>query len=236
MHQEKILNRIIVIGALGVVVLAGFIVGPRIKNTTTKKVPEMPSYVFNGVTIKTELEKSFAESFHTFLLKTTKASRLPKEITLTRTAKAANGSGDVYTGNWNVNGTYMSALVTLTSNNSHINYQRVWMMPVSEPIDHDKANTLLSDIFDPSFLKEVGTVACKDIQGSPEVALTECGIMKTIDSGDLIGVTVKTPITLAPPPGSSPAPTDVVLPTVTVVSACFVPKEGTPMYTGSTCI
>ncbi len=226
-----LVNRLITIGIVVAAFLAGFILWPWISGSLSTK---SPFYTFGNRRIQTDMPKEIANQANTFLETTVKKDLIPSEFAFTLQEKATGDRGNVYIANWNRDGQFISFLVGLTANNKAINYQRIWTMPAAEPLDTDKAVSSLQTIFLPSFLDQFGSVGCTQTQpeGNPR---TQCGRMKTDAQGNLLGVTVQTPVTLTPPPGATPVP-GITLPEVTIVSACFVPKDGTPVYSSPLCI
>ena len=208
-EAKMIINRLIILAVFVALILGGVIMWPKIS----------PSFAPDP----SDLPKKFREPTSAFLKTTLKSAFFPDTLIFTLQEKEPNQKGDVYIANWNRDGQFLSFLVGLTSNNTAINYQRVWIMPEVQPIDEDAANTKLNEIFSDSFLKETGPAVCKS--GTP----TECGAMKTNTSGDLVGNTVRSPVAIPPPPGVPPME-------FTIVSACFVPKAGTSHYTSSLCM
>ncbi len=229
------LTKGIVVLSVIVAFLAGFILWPRVAGFMDKSGAPQQTLVYGDLTLKTSLASPLAQQVASFLQTATKKSLIPSELVLRVSEKAEGPRGDVFMGNWNHDGKFMSVLVGLTSNNEAINYIRVWHMPLASEVNKEKAQVLLSDILDEGFLKDRSVSSCTQIVTQEQKTITECGAMKSDTNGNLLGVTVRTPITLPLPPDITPQP-GLTQPDVTVVSACFVPKDGTPAYTTALCI
>lgn len=234
--DEMTSNRLLITITIVAAALGGYILWPTLSaRFAPSGKANLHTYTYGPLTVKTPLSSELTKEAIDFLKVTTKETLLPKELGLFLSEKAEGNRGDIYIGNWNQSGIYFSFLVGLTSNNKAINYQRIWVMPQPEDLTPQKAATLLSQTFRDSFLSERANLTCSvDKTAKPE-PVTSCASMKSDPQGNLLGVTVRSPVTLPPPAGVTPPP-GLVVPPVTVVSSCFVPKAGTPAYTASLCI
>lgn len=227
------LRRIIIFALLIALLLAAYIAWNKKSSTTTTKLPGMNEYTIDNIKVQTEIPEEFTRTAVEFLKRTTKESSIPSELTLPLQNKGDDQNGPAYIGNWNKDGQFFSFLVGLTTNSKAINYMRIWVMPQSTPVTAKEANAHLSAIFLQSYLSQFGEISCSAPQNTEK--LTECGKMKTDEAGNLLGVTVRSPITLVPPQSMSSQP-EADVPTVTIISACFIPKDGTPVYSASLCL
>ncbi len=229
-------NRPLIVVTIIALILGGYILWPTISTRFSPNAkPKANTFTYGTLTVKTPLPSHITQQAIDFLKLTTKETLLPKELGLFLSEKASGNRGDVYLGNWNQNGVYFSFLVGLTSNNKAINYQRIWVMPVPEELTPQKANILLSQTFRESFLSDRNNLTCSVDKNAKPDPVTACAAMKSDASGNLLGVTVQSPIVLPPPPGATPPP-GAIVPPVTIVSACFIPKDGTTVYTAPICI
>lgn len=109
-------------------------------------------------------------------------------------------------------------------------------MPKAQQMTNESATVLAREVFLDSFTQAVGPISCAPQSSVAESAITECGSLKSQQTGDLYGITIKSPISLTPPPNApSPSKASTAV-EVTIVSSCFVPKDGTRFYTASMCI
>jgi len=221
-NRRMFINRLIIVCSIIALTLGGVILWPWVSSQFFTPDPSA-------------LPKEFRQAVEAFGKTTIKKSLYPDTLSFTLQEKATADRGDVYITNWNKDGTFFSFLVGLTKNNKAINYQRVWTMPRAEPVDAEIAQKYFQSVFDEAYLTQLGTISCKSTPTEKGVKVTECGIMKTDSAGNLMGVTVRTPVLLAPPTNETP-PAGVIPPEITTISACFVPKEGTPAYLSSLCI
>jgi hypothetical protein len=213
--------------------------GLYISSQSGKKQNNEPNKIkstkVQDITINSELPADLIEPYITFIKSSLKQAYIPKNMTVVLTQKSTDKIGNAYSAQWNQEGKFITALVGLTGDNKRINYQRIWTMPASTEIDEKIANSMLQELFQESYLSNLPSIRCAEAKAAIDTKITECGTLKTNTTGDLIGVTVRSPISLDPPPGAT-APSGFTPPQVTIVSACFIPKEGTPQYVSGMCI
>jgi hypothetical protein len=221
-------NRLIILCSVLIIVLTSIIVWQSFF-----KAPETKSNSVNieGIELTTTLPSAVHRDVIAFLKSSLKPELVPETLSFTLQDPAPGQPGDTHFANWNRDGMFFSFLVGLRKDNQGLNYQRIWTMPPAGPMDEQTAQTHLARIFDSAFLSNFANVACTTSKDTPP--RTDCGSMKTQDSGDLLGVTVRSPFQLEQLPGTTPVPG---IPPVTIIAACFVPKAGTPVYTDSLCI
>jgi hypothetical protein len=217
-----ILCSVLIIALTSIIVWQSFIKAP---NTKTNSVN------IDGVELTTTLPVAVHRDVITFLKSSLKPELVPETLSFTLQDPAPGQPGDIHFANWNRDGMFFSFLVGLRKDNQGLNYQRIWTMPPAGPMDEQTAKTHLASVFDSSFLSHFADVTCGTTQNTP--SRTDCGSMKTKDSGDLVGITVRSPFLLEQHPEATPVPG---IPPVTIIAACFVPKAGTPVYTDSLCI
>jgi hypothetical protein len=208
-------------GIIMVAFLGGFILWPFITRLFTQEA-------------SSSLTKTLQQQAEAFAQSTVKTEFLPQTFTFVLQEKGTQERGDIYIANWNKDGKYISLLVGLTSNNKAINYQRVWTSPPADQVDQKRAMEYVKTLFTEPFLTSLGSLPCTEVTEQGKT-LTQCGSMHTDATENLLGVTIRTPVTLTPPPGVTP-PAGMPAPEATIISACFVPKEGTSAYTSSVCI
>lgn len=240
---DAILNGLILLGILLVVGLAVVVIAPDVKKRFTgNKSPTAPANsaamkaaTIDGITVKSELETETATAAVSFIKTALKPEDIPQELTFQTLGKADETRGLSAVANWNKNGKFVSVLAGSTKENKPA-YFRIWTMPTGESVTEAQAKTFLNNLFSPTFLKQFPEkITCQGVTNPTDgSALTECAAMKTIETGELVGVTVRAPITLQPPPGAA-VPTGVSNPKVIIVSACSVPKEGTSFYPSPNC-
>jgi hypothetical protein len=161
---------------------------------------------------------------------------LPADLSFQFVDRGAQNRGDAYVTAWEKNGKFISLLFGLTLDSKNINYIRIWIMPPGESVTQDQAESLLADVYSAEFLTSVGTPACGPaMDPQTNATITECAKLITTSEGNLEGITVRTPFQLQPLPGtqqtSSPSGQSVI-----IVSSCYVPKDGAPVYPGQSCI
>lgn len=227
----KMLNRLILAGSLIALILGVVIAWPDISARLGQAVKQQQG----SIRIQSDLPRGIVSEASAFIKLAVKASLLPEELQLMMQEKATTEKGSVYFATWNRDGQFFSFLVGLTRDDQAINYQRIWTMPQTAPLTEEAATEALSTVYASDFLSRFSPVTCAAVPQKQGQALTECGGIKTAPSGDLVGVTVRSPVKLDPPPGASPSAGGDI-PTVTIVSACFVPKEGASVYPTSLCI
>ncbi len=243
---DKPLNILLILGVITALALAILIFIPKTKQEalkgllpSTSQPPgiKLQEYKFANLTINIGTERNIAEIINSFFQNTLKPDLLPKEISFQLTEKAKEGRGDGHTGRWNKDGKYLSVLYGASTDPKKPAYFRIWFMPPGEDTNKLQATTLLHEVFSDKFLNDLGEINCQKSMSTQEKAeVTECAKMKTLDNGNLIGVTVRAPITLdQAPPGITPT-TNTSKVKVTIVSACLIPKEGTQYYSHSACI
>ena len=239
---DTVLNALIMLGILLVVGLAVVVMAPDIKKRfaaggtkPSSTATAIQATTVEGITVKSELSPETAAGAVSFMKTALKPEDIPQELTFQSIGKADETRGLSAVANWNKNGKFVSVLAGSTKENKPA-YFRIWTMPTGESVTEAQAKSFLSNLFSPAFLKNFpDKITCQGVQNPVDAsALTECAAMKTIESGDLVGVTVRAPITLQPPPGA-PAPSGVTNPKVIIVSACSVPKEGTTFYPSPNC-
>lgn len=240
---DAILNGLIMVGILLVVGLAVSMIAPDLKkrftggNSTSKPGGQtaMQSTTVAGITVKSQLAAATAESAVSFIQLALKVEDQPQELTFQSIEQADETRGPAAVANWNKNGKFISVLAGET-NDKKPAYFRIWTMPTGEKVTETQAKTLLANLLSPEYLNNFPTkISCQNAKNPTDgTDITECAAMKTLDNGNLVGVTVRAPITLQPPPGA-PIPTGVENPKVIIVSACSVPREGTSFYPAPNC-
>lgn len=239
---DSLLNVLIVFGVVAVITIGGYLAVTRLniklpilaRQTEQLQVPQN-SVAFDNLTIKTDLNKNELEPGVAFLKKTLAADLQPTDITLQTLGNSQTGGDISYVGSWNKNGKFVSFLSGLSPQKKPA-YYRVWMMPQGESVTLAQAQSYLKEMFTSDYLNQfTSPLACKDIKAPDNSTVTECAVMKTTDSGDLVGVTVRAPVILEPPPNAT-IPTGVPSPKVVIVSACLIPKDATAVYPAGSCI
>ena len=182
-------------------------------------------YILSDILVTTEVTSGEAQDVINFLKKSLKENYAPKELTIREAFPGKDKRPAEYRGSWNRDGQYLSVLYVPQFNSQTPFYMRVWILPQEEGIDVEKATSMLKEIFKEDFISLVGDIACHKIKLQDGGAnLTECGSLKTQENGGLLGVTVRSPVPIEE--------SDIK---GTAVSACFVPKESTSLYSSSLC-
>ncbi len=239
---DSLLNVLIVFGIVAVIGIGGYLAVTRLNivklpSLTQGTLPKLPQngVVFDGLTVKTDLTKTELEPGITFLKKALRTDLQPTEISLQALGNPQQGSDTSHVGSWNKNGKFVSFLSGLSPQKIPA-YYRIWMMPQGDSVTLAQAQTYLKEMFSDEFVNQfTSPIVCRDLKSQDNSPLTECAIMRTTDSGDLIGMTVRAPVILEPPPNAT-VPTGVPKPKVIIVSACMIPKDATSAYPAGSCI
>lgn len=229
-------NIFIMIGLAAAGVLSGIVVFyPKLVQPFTKPPSSaLTRHVIEGITIDADLKKEALAATVAFLRSAIKPNLLPSELTLTLAEKGEGAKNDAYIASWNKDGKYLSVLVASGPDPKIPSYLRVWTMQSAIAINKERAEEFLNEFLSPAFIASVGTLECRSPEVlKKEILPVECAKMQAQPDGMLLGLTVRTPVTLTPP---SELPTDAADAEVTVASACAVPKEGAPNYTSPACI
>lgn len=218
MDKKKIVWIILIL-----VILLGILVYR--KGAREKIDGKVNEYILSDISVTTEVTSGEAQDVINFLKKSLKENYVPKELTILKAFPGKDKRPAEYRGSWNSDGQYLSVLYVPQFNSQTPFYIRVWVLPQADEVDVEKATSMLKEIFKDDFISLVGNIACHKIKlqdggGSP----TECGSLKTQENGGLLGVTVRSPVTIEE--------SDI---NGTAVSACFVPKESTSLYSSSLC-
>ncbi|MBI3577183.1 hypothetical protein HY086_04055 [Candidatus Gottesmanbacteria bacterium] len=195
------------------------------------------SYTIDGIIVKTSLSKEHITTALNFLKEALPAERLPKELTF-RFAEGGNQvKGDAYVANWRQEKISLSILVGLDSKNKTVAYLRIWTMEPAKILSDQEFILLPNTVFAKPFFDTISPLACEKRLGPGiKEAMTVCSKITSAADGSLRGITVRSPVTLTPPRGTTPLPGTPPPPTVTIVSACLVTKEVAPIYPQSSCI
>ena len=243
-RTNTILNILIVVCLLVVVVLGGLIAfsgkseSKPVDSTPKREEEKLTTHSFDSLTIKANMDKEGASLLNAFATKTILAPMLSKEVLLRSMPQGKIiPDGETYVGGWNKDGKYISLLYATSADKKSPAYLRIWYMPSGETVDKTQAEKLLAELFSQEFLTEIGgPLACQKVKAPDGTDITECVKMKSRADGSLVGVTVRAPIILQPPPGVPSVTGLPAGPKVIAVSACMVPKEETSTYAAPSCI
>ena len=218
MDKKKILSLIFIL----VILLAILVYRTQGRGKIDDKVNE---YLLSDILVTTEVTSGEAQAVINFLKITLKENYVPKELTVREAFAGNDKRPPEYRGSWNRDGRYLSVLYVPQFNSSTPLYLRVWILEQADAVDLEKATSMLKEIFKDDFLSLVGDIACrKNKLEEGGGSLTECGSLKTQENASLLGVTVR-----------SPVPIEESEIKGTAVSACFIPKESTSLYSSSLC-
>jgi len=215
-------------------VVLGFLFSSPTKDNSleqkTQQTPEISSQVmigvhtFSGMTITSELDSSAAEILTGFLNKILQEDFLPKEISLQLESTSTQG-GNEYVGSWIAKERFFAVLYVAHPELETLNYLRTWTLPPEETLDQGSAESLLREVFQNSYLEEIGNVSCQQIQDpTNKEQITACGNLRTMEDGTKRGVTVRAPVLL--PQGEK----------AILVSACFIPQDPASSYPYTLCL
>jgi hypothetical protein len=235
-QSMKHANIFIMIGLAVAGFLGGIVVFyPKLVQPFTKPpTSTLARHVIEGVTIDADLKKEALTAMVAFLRLAIKPDLLPSELTLALAEKGEGAKNDAYIASWNKDGKFMGLLVASGPDPNIPSYLRIWTMQTAETIDKNRANELLNEFLTSAFIASVGELECRSPEViEKEILPVECAKMHAQPDGMLLGLTVRTPVTLASP---SELPTDTADAEVTIASACAVPKEGALNYTSPACI
>lgn len=216
-NKKKILVLVItVLGILGVVAIV-------LKSNIVLDEKDS-SYVVSGILYHTTLAQEKAKELSSFLEDSLKEGYLPEELNLV-SATAEDGTKE-FRGTWLASDNELLNVLYVLDNRERIPlYMRAWRMNDKLGLDDQVAIVLSEEIFNEDFLSRVGEIKCQErvLEGNPSI--TECTQIQKQEEGEIIGVTLYSPI-LIEELGSDG----------TVVSACLVPKENATSYIARTCI
>jgi hypothetical protein len=226
---------IIVCVALGWLLVEPY-VSPLIGKIKERKTTHV--YKVEALTITAPFDKSHAERIATFVTEAIRTELLPSELTFQQPPdqSAAQNDNKNFISSWNKDGKYLLVLYGTSGKEMKPAYLRVWGGPAGETVTQEEALTFVNDLFSPTFLSETGNPLCREGTGiETNEPQTICTSMKTRSDGTLIGVTVKAPIALEPPPGQTPPPG---MPTqnIIVIAACLVPADQAKLYPADNCL
>lgn len=238
--KDHLLNRAIIIcSTLFAVLLLVFI---RLKLTSTPPAPPanpgLNSWPVAGLTIRTPGDENQARILADFLQKSLDSELMPSEISLYPTSdqNAVADPRQTLLGSFNKDGKFVQILVGLNPQ-KQIAYLRVWLSPEGKEsqLTPFRSDTLISQLVNPAWRRSLPAITCQETTSRQTgELLTECSSIKTLDHGDLAGVTVRSPFTILPPPGL-PLPSGTPPVQVTIIAACLIPKGQTAGYRSSVC-
>lgn len=215
---------------ISILALAGYIFVPQLNtflgNNQGKVTPDFNKYELDSISVITELNKEEAESVVDFMTQSLEGELLPDEMNITLAVEAKNDNPAEYRGNWNKDGNFITILYVPGPNENEPQYMRIWTLRAYEPISTSKSMPLFSEIFNQEFLASSGQISCQQSNLPSGETITECGSLKTQEDGNLQGVTIRGPVLTEDDPESE----------FTVISSCFIPKEGTQFYSSDLCI
>lgn len=215
-------NLILVLILIAAGIFAGLYAFPRTSSDKPGRTPQK-EYKSGNLSIQSELSKEKMQTIASFLEESLNPSLMPQELVLRPATKGEDTSGIQYFGSWNKDGTFVQFLYVEGTDDKNPLYYRVWTLPLGENITREQASSLAAENFRQEYLASLGELSCRENKVQDK-NVTECASLKTASDGSLKGVTVRAPIESAGQPSAI------------MVSACLVPKEGTPMYAAPSCI
>lgn len=175
-----------------------------------------------------------------FVADTIQKDLLPAELTFQEPPGQTQLQGDEirrsFIASWNKDGKYFLALLGTKGQNNAPAYLRAWAAPQGTGIEKKEADALVGGMFAPQLLATTGLPVCRE-ETDPQTkqSQTICASMKTREDGSLLGVTVKAPVSIEPPPGQA-APPGIAPSTVIIIAACEIPASEASLYPADHCL
>ncbi len=208
--------------ALGLVALGIFVF--LLKDDFSQFTKGSKNYVASGILYHTTLTRNEAGELSGFLKDSLREEYVPEELRL-ESVLDKDGTEE-FKGTWRTEDNKLLTVLYVSDKKEHSPlYMRVWRMHEEPGLNSKISASLLGGIFNEEFLTSIGEVECRDrvLENNPPV--TECARMQKQTNGEIIGITLHSPVAIE---GFSI--------TGTAVAACLVPKEKAGVYLAPICI